>query len=195
MILEQRIYSILIVNANKNFADSILPLISNARYYPIDKAGSINEARRKIADRFYDIVLINTPLPDDFGFRFAIDVISSTGSVVLLFVRSDSYDAVYEKAHSNGIFLLKKPTSINAIEQSLDWLCIMRERMYKMETKLVSLQEKMNEIKLVNRAKWVLITNLNMTEEDAHHYIEKQAMDSCVSKRVIAEEILRIYKD
>ena len=51
----------------------------------------------------------------------------------------------------------------------------------------------MMEIKIVNRAKWTLINSLNMSEEDAHRYIEKQAMDRCVSKRAIAEEIIRSY--
>jgi len=51
----------------------------------------------------------------------------------------------------------------------------------------------MNEIRLVNRAKWLLISELKMTEPDAHRYIEKQAMDRCVSKRRIAEEIIKTY--
>ena len=62
-----------------------------------------------------------------------------------------------------------------------------------MEKKTVSLEEKMMEIKIVNRAKWTLINSLKMSESDAHRYIEKQAMDRCVSKRVIAEEIIRSY--
>ena len=52
----------------------------------------------------------------------------------------------------------------------------------------------MEEIRLVNRAKWLLIGELNMTEQEAHRYIEKQAMDRCVTKRVIAEQILSTYK-
>lgn len=195
MAIEQHVYSILIVNVTEKFFDLILPLMPGARYYPIDKVGSINEARRRISERSYDIVLINTPLPDDFGVRFAMDLTFSTGSAVLLFVRSDFYDAIYEKAQSSGVFLLRKPTSSSTISQSLDWLCATRDRMCRMERKSVSLQEKMDEIKLVNRAKWILITHLNMTEDAAHRYIEKQAMDRCVSKRVIAEDILRTYKE
>ena len=51
----------------------------------------------------------------------------------------------------------------------------------------------MNEIRLVNRAKWLLISELNMTEANAHRYIEKQAMDRCVSRRQVAEEIIKTY--
>ena len=68
-----------------------------------------------------------------------------------------------------------------------------RERLKKLEKKTLSLEEKMQEIRIVNRAKWLLITELKMTETDAHRYIEKQAMDRCVSKKEIAEEIIKTY--
>ena len=42
----------------------------------------------------------------------------------------------------------------------------------------------------MNRAKWSLIQHRGMSETEAHHYLEKQAMERCVSKRVIIEEIL-----
>ena len=45
----------------------------------------------------------------------------------------------------------------------------------------------------VNRAKWLLISSLGMSEPEAHRYIEKQAMDRCVPKGVIADEIIRTY--
>lgn len=48
----------------------------------------------------------------------------------------------------------------------------------------------MAEIRLVNRAKWLLIQQHGMTEAEAHHFIEKQAMDRCVKRKVIAEEII-----
>ena len=195
MALEQRVYSVLIVTPTEKFVEQLLPLLPGASYSPVDRAGSVNEARRKIADRAYDILLINTPLPDENGVRFAMDVTASTCSAVLLFVKTEFYDAIYEKAHSFGVFLLRKPTLPFAISQSLDWLCATRERLRRMEKKSVSLQEKMDEIKLVNRAKWILITHLNMTEDAAHHYIEKQAMDRCVPRRTVAEDILRTYKE
>ena len=38
------------------------------------------------------------------------------------------------------------------------------------------------------------IDQLRMSETEAHRYIEKQAMDRCVSRRVIAEKILSAYR-
>ena len=51
----------------------------------------------------------------------------------------------------------------------------------------------MEEIRLVNHAKWILIQNLKMTEQEAHKLIEKQAMDTRRTKREIAEGLIRTY--
>jgi len=76
---------------------------------------------------------------------------------------------------------------------ALDWMASARERLRKLEKKTLSIEEKMKEIRIVNRAKWLLITELKMSEPDAHRYIEKKAMDRCVTKREIAEEIIKMY--
>ena len=68
-----------------------------------------------------------------------------------------------------------------------------RERLRRMEKKATSIEEKMEEIRLVNRAKWLLIEQLKMTEADAHRYIERQAMDRCVTRREIALGIIKTY--
>ena len=51
----------------------------------------------------------------------------------------------------------------------------------------------MEEIRLINRAKMLLMQNLSMTEENAHKYIEKEAMNRCVKKILIAEEVIKSY--
>ena len=193
MSLLEHVYSVLVVSASKNFNNNLKNLLSEVVYTPIYYVYSINEAQREIAERFYDIIIINTPLPDDLGAKFAIDVSGEKQSVVLLFVKNDNYADVYEKVSSFGVFTVPKPLSQQGFLQSMDFAKAARERLRRMEKKTISIEEKMKEIKLVNRAKWILINTLNLSEDVAHHYIEKQAMDRCVSKRQIAEEIIRNY--
>ena len=69
----------------------------------------------------------------------------------------------------------------------------MQERFRMLEKKTVTLEEKMDEIRTVNHAKWVLINHMKMSEDEAHRYIEKQAMDTRKSKREIAEGIIKTY--
>ena len=193
MSLKEHVYSVLIVSSSDSFTENITRFLPEATYSPIKNVKSVSEAQRTIAERLYDLILINTPLPDDFGAKFAIDISERSPSVVLLFVRSDNYHDVYDKVSDFGVFTVRKPLPSQNVTQALDFIKATRQRLRKMEKKAVSLEEKMMEIKIVNRAKWTLINSLSMSEEEAHRYIEKQAMDRSVSKRIIAEEIIRSY--
>ena len=68
-----------------------------------------------------------------------------------------------------------------------------RERIRTQENKTHSLEDKMAEIKIVNRAKLLLMSEVHMDESQAHRYIEKQAMDRCVTRKAVAEQIVKTY--
>lgn len=192
MSFKQYIYSVLIVSTSERFNAAFTALLPPKDYAPVEIVQSISHARRKISERAYDLVIINAPLPDEFGRRFAIDLCRSGNSVAVLFVKSDLYDEIYEKVLEYGVLTLKKPTSVPVITQALDWMRAINRRLGRLEKKTETLEEKMSEIRIVNHAKWSLIETQHMTEAEAHRYIEKQAMDRCLTRRTIAEEILQM---
>lgn len=194
MVFQERTYSVLIVTASERFTDSIMPLLPMTDYWPVQTASSVAEARRWLADTEFDIVLINTPLPDDFGMHLAIDICTGSGAGVLLLVKNDHYNEIYSKVVRYGVITLSKPTNRQMVAQNLRILCATRERIRQMQAKQATVEEKIKEIRLVNRAKWLLIECLNMTETEAHRYIEKQAMDLRISRREAAENIIKTYK-
>ena len=192
MEFKERQYSILVVSAAQNARAMLRSLLCVPTYAP-RFVSDLSAAKREIADRSYDFVLINAPLPDGPGVRFAMDTVATPGTVTLLLVRGDDYDGIYEKVTPAGVFTLAKPVSRSTLEFALHWMIASRERMRGMEKKSLSIEEKMEEIRLVNRAKWLLIDNLKMTEADAHRYIEKLAMDRCVTRREVATGIITTY--
>lgn len=194
MELEERSYSILLVSSSDKFNSSLLPLLSENRYSPVTVASDVTTARRFLAEHRFDIVIINSPLTDDFGTRLALDICENSATGVMLLVKAEHYPDINSRVSPFGVFTVSKPTTAQMIDQSLLLLCATRERLRRMEQKAASIEEKMEEIRIVNRAKWLLIEQLKMTESEAHRYIEKQAMDRCISKRSVAESIISIYK-
>ena len=193
MSLKERIYSILIVSATDSFTSAFADLLPEARYSPVDTVKSISVAKRVLAEKTYDFVIINAPLPDDAGTRFAIDTCTTKQSAVLLLVKNDIHAGIHDRVAEYGVFTLPKPISKVTMTHALNWLESARERLRQFEKKTISIEDKMAEIRLVNKAKWLLISELKMSEPDAHRYVEKQAMDRCVSRRCIAEEIIKTY--
>ena len=193
MSLKERVYSVLVVSAAEGFNDALSSLLPGSKYSPIHFVSNISAAKRALAERAFDFVLINSPLPDDVGTRFAIDTSNSKETIVLLIVRAELQAEIYDNVAEHGVFVLSKPTSKPMIATALSWLSSAREQLRKTQKKTLSIEEKMEEIRVVNRAKWLLISELQFDEPGAHRYIEKQAMDRCVSKKVVAEEIIKAY--
>ncbi|MDD6043666.1 MAG: ANTAR domain-containing protein [Eubacteriaceae bacterium] len=193
MSLKESVYSILIVSATDTFTSAFADILPELRYRPVHTVKSVSAAKRTLAEKTYDFVIINSPLPDDSGTRFAIDICTTMQSAVLLIVKRDIHDDVHDKVAEYGVFTLPKPISKFTMGQALCWMESARERLRHFEKKSLSIEDKMSEIRLVNKAKWLLITELKMSEPDAHRFIEKQAMDRCFSKKSIAEEIIKLY--
>lgn len=193
MSLTERVYSVLIVSASENFNTALSSLLPESIYSPTYFVSSISSAKRFFTEQAVDFVIINSPLPDDIGTRFAIDACNSKSTVVLLMVRSELHPEIYDKVAEHGVFTLPKPTTKPSMVTALSWMSSARERLRNTEKKTISIEEKMEEIRIVNRAKWLLIGELKMSELEAHRYLEKQAMDRCITRREVAEEIIRTY--
>lgn len=193
MGLKERVYSVLIVSASERFRDSLLSLLPEADYSPVVTAASVGAAERARSERDFDFVFISSPLPDDAGVRFAIDCCRTGGTVAVLFTAAALYDSIRAKVTERGVFVLPRPIPRDAILRGLNWMTAARERLRGYEKKAQPIEEKMEEIRVVNRAKWLLISELKMSEPDAHHYISHQAMDRCLPKRAVAEEIIKLY--
>ncbi len=189
-----RTYSLLLASPSDRFNQTLCPLLPPERFSPVITVSSAADARRQMAARHPDLLLVNAPLPDEFGTALATDTCGAGATGVLLLVRAEQYADLCWQATAAGVLILSKPTPSALLLQSLTLLCGTRERLRRMEQKTVSMEDRMEEIRLVNRAKWVLIDQLRMTEQEAHRYIEKQAMDRCVTRRAVAESILATYR-
>ena len=193
MDLKEQVYSVLVVSASENFNAALSALLPAFRYDPVRYVSSVNAAKRVLSEKEFDFLIINAPLPDEAGTDLAIDFSGNGSGIALLIVRSDMLDGIRGKVTVNGVFTLGKPLSTEMFTTALSWMASARERLRNSEKKTLSFEEKMREIRLVNRAKWLLITELKMEEPQAHRYIEKQAMDRSITRAEVAEEIINTY--
>ncbi|MBQ8001026.1 MAG: ANTAR domain-containing protein [Ruminococcus sp.] len=193
MSLKSRMYSILVVSSAENFNTALLDMLPDNTYHSVFTVSNINSAKRELSEKTYDFVVINAPVSGDIGTQFAIDICCSKQTVVLIFVKNEIYAEIYDKVVNYGVFTLPKPVPKQVIAQALSWMISARERLRLSEKKTLSIEEKMLEIRIVNRAKWLLISELKMDEHTAHRYIEKQAMDLCISKKEVADNIIKTY--
>ena len=63
-----------------------------------------------------------------------------------------------------------------------------------LSTQTIKLKTKMEEIRIVNRAKLLLVEKRGMTEAEAHRYLEKEAMDNGLKRIAVAEMVIHEWE-
>ena len=111
----------------------------------------------------------------------------------LIAVDDCSTDGTAQAVRDFAARTLAKPLTRQTLEMGLHMITALRGKLLQMDRRNRALQEKMTDIRTINRAKWLLIEQLRMTESEAHYYIERQAMDTRLSRREVAENIIRSY--
>lgn len=188
----KNIYKVLVAGANDKTFALLQTLLPGSSYDPPLRAGSAGEAKRMALDYAVDIAILNAPMRDEFGTQLALNLARDNVGVLLL-VPGESLDGVRDQVEDEGVMTLSKPLTRQTLEMGLHMITALRGKLLQMDRRNRALQEKMTDIRTVNRAKWLLIEQLRMTESEAHFYIERQAMDTRLSRREVAENIIRSY--
>lgn len=194
MFSERAQNNILVVSSSPKITELLGEILPARGRGGLHRVSSCGEAKRSMMNTEYDIVIINAPLTDEFGSELSLEVVRSGSAVAMLFAPRQVYEQVADKVETAGVLTLPKPLSRETLAAAVRIASAMRQRLRVMDRENKSLSARMGEIRLVNRAKWALIENLGMTEEQAHRYVEKRAMDMRVSKREAAENILSTYE-
>ena len=148
------------------------------------------QARRKASGDEFSLALINMPLQDESGLDLAVDLARNTTAAVVLLVKAETVPLVADMAVEAGVLIVPKPVNLLLFEQivKVGISCRNRLLMYKEQT--ARLQTRYEELKVIDRAKCLLIEHMRITEEEAHRVIEKEAMDSRMSRVRVAKKVL-----
>lgn len=194
MSYEKRSYSVLIVSGSEKGLDFIGKVLPMELFYPTVSLTNSSEAKRLLVEQDFDIVIINTPLKDEMGVQLAIEIAERNSTSIMMICKADSFDQIAYRVEDYGVFCIPKPLSKERLLQTMRLMTATCVRLERAKREKDSMKSKLDEIRIVNRAKWALIENEDMSEADAHRYIEKQAMDKCLPKRIVAEEIIKTYE-
>ena len=180
----------LIVSKSEQLNSFVKRVISGMNFTSVEVRHSAAQAAQELANRTFDLILVNTPLSDEFGGDFIMDVCTRYNSGILVITPGEVVDDIAERVIDFGAVVLAKPVSNRALARNVRHLVAIRNRMWETEKKVVSLEEKIQELRIINRAKCLLIEQKHMSEDEAHRHLTKKAMDRCISMKKLAEEII-----
>ena len=181
-------YSILIVSSSDRFVHLVKKSLEG--FITIDVKKSATLARRCLVERDYDIIVIQASLPDESGIELVRDSADRSRALILFITPVEIYDDVLENVTDRGVLVITDEMADNRLDKSIRYLVALQGRIHSLEQKTLTLEEKMQEIRLVNKAKAILIGKQGLSESEAHKAIGKLAMDNGVSRGDIARRII-----
>ena len=146
-------------------------------------------------ERSFDLVVVDAPLRDESGEDLSRRIASESIAQVIIAVKSEYYSAISAICGADGVLTVSKPMDKTFFWSTLALAKSTHARMVSMHAENMRLQQKIEDIRITDRAKCILISYMNMSEQEAHRFIEKQAMDMRSTKRAVAEGILRTYEN
>lgn len=187
--------SALIVTHSEKSAAFIAEQLCAYAVTDIVVAHSAADARKSIIEQDFDLVIINSPLSDETGESLARRIALKEISQVILVVKSEIYEMVSSVCENDGVLTVAKPLSREVFRQALSLVRATRTKLLKMQTENGNLKQKIETIRLVDRAKNILMASCGMSEQEAHRYIEKKAMDTRTSRLIVAERMIKDYEN
>ena len=110
-----------------------------------DAVSSGVEGRRMLAERDYDVILINCPLTDEYGTRLACFAAESTAAGVLLLCREEQADEIAEQVEQCGALTVPKPVNRAVMHQTLRMAGAVRRRLAGAQREKERAEEKRGE--------------------------------------------------
>ena len=187
--------SVLIVSASKVMTDFFVEMLAQITYEEPVTVKTCGEARRLFVERSFDLCIINAPLTDETGYKLSTDVIGEKANQVILVLKQDVAAEISAKVEDYGVFTVEKPLSRTTFWTALKMASAAYRRLNAVKNENAQLRQKLSDIKLINRAKCLLIEKEGCTEEDAHKKIEQDSMRYRLTRTRIALEIINQYEE
>jgi response regulator NasT len=177
---------------NEQAAEKIKMACQRSGYLVGDICTSGNEAIRRVRAEASDILLINFEMPDMTGLEVATIIGDENLCSVVLFVSPTQRDFSMDIVADYDITLFVKPINGMALLSTLEVVLQNRRRIRKLETELSKLKRGMEDRKLIEKAKGILMKRKSISEGEAYRRIQKMSMDSRVAMRDIANKIIEL---
>ncbi|OUQ40769.1 ANTAR domain-containing response regulator [Faecalibacterium sp. An121] len=148
------------------------------------------EARRRMLEGGFELVIVNAPLPDEFGHELCAAAADQTDAGVILLAKAAAIDQLMPRMNQEGVLVVGKPFSAALFLQAVHMAAASNHRLQRLRQENDRIQAKLAQLRLISRAKCLLIQYKQMTEAEAHRLIEKQAMDTRRSRGDVAQDII-----
>lgn len=183
--------NVLIISGSKTAAETLAGFIRESFQCSVRAVESGYQAKSIISsDPALGLALINTPLIDESGIDLAEYVIENTTANCILIIKPENAEKTAERAEKSGIVVMLRPVNKGLLYQLVKTVDIALRRSVIIYREKQRLERRIEEIKTIDKAKFMLMEYRSMTEAEAHGYLEQYAMNKRKKKYIAALELI-----
>ena len=190
MKLTDRIGAILVIAAKPRIQSSVRSALT-AKYGRVLTAETVQEARRAVEREKIALMVIFSPLKDEEEIPRLFDMAERRGIAAGYIVGREIYGEAAYRLEGRNVFVVAYPLQMDQVLQIVSFLYQVQKRFWLVLSEQERLQRQVQDVQIVCRVKCLLVEKREMTEEEAHHFIEQEAMNTGLSKREAALKILK----
>ena len=168
----------------------LVEMLTEAGYDVVGQAGDGRRATELAEQLRPDLVVLDVKMPvlDGIG---AAERIGAAGIAPVVMLTAFSDKALVERATDAGVMAyVLKPFTAADLAPALQVARSRWAERLALETEVADLSDRLETRKVVDRAKGILMTRLDLDEAGAFRWLQKNAMDRRLSMREVADAVI-----
>lgn len=181
---------IVVADADAGFRQKIRETLVHAGYLVTGEVGDGRSALKVIFQTEPDLVIIDSRLPGSEGLEIVRIIEEYRFSAVILITSSHDLELL-EEAKASWVFAyLVKPVSDSQLLPAVEIALSNFKKLVKLEQENKRLKQALEERKLIEKAKGLVMEVKGISEKEAYKYMQKLSMDKCKSLASVARHII-----
>lgn len=159
-------------------------------YEVVAETGRGDEVVALVRDHRPDLAILDIKMPGGDGLTAAAEITAERLAAVLVLTAFSQRELVDRAREAGALAYLVKPFQRNDLVPAIELALGRFEEMKALESEVKDLEERWATRALVERAKGVLMDELDMKEADAFRWVQRRAMDDRTTMKHVAQQIL-----
>jgi response regulator NasT len=159
-------------------------------YEVVAETGRGDEVVGLVREHRPDLAILDIKMPGGDGLTAAAEITADRLAAVLILTAFSQRELVDRAREAGALAYLVKPFQRNDLVPAMELALGRFEEMKALEDEVKDLEQRWATRTLVERAKGVLMDELDMRESDAFRWIQRRAMNDRVPMKQVAQAVL-----
>ena len=182
--------SVLVVDDELLVAKGIMTSLKSIGFKAIGPCKNGEEAIQVCSEQPPDIVIMDIQMPVMDGMQ-AAQIIFAEYDVPVIMLTAYSDDSYLRNSVAAGVFgFLLKPASVEQLSAGITVAWQRYLDYVEQRSQIVNLQQRLDDRRLIEKAKWIIVKRKEISEPDAMKMLQKQSRSSRKSIAKVARAVI-----